>query len=240
MPQGTLPNTLPADATPNTYDATNIRAFLVSPDATEIIPDVTVTTAAIAANAVTASLSGPAPVTVPTGTVLVFGTTRITLTQAAALTAVPAPFSIVAAPAAVAANSTAIFSVLLEIPVAEELTPSFTDQEETIRVHGRSTPIRNVNGKDMTAMLRTVAGLDNPVVARLYAKGMRGTPNNRERILWRYPDGLAILATVNIGAPSPQGQTGNSMRHQFSANLSGKAFYCNLNDANPAWVELGT
>ncbi|UQN06764.1 hypothetical protein [Deinococcus sp. QL22] len=240
MTKGELPTALPADSTPLTYDATNIRAYLISPDATTIVPDVTVTTAAIAAAAVTASLSGATNVTLPSGTVLIFGTTSITLAELAELTAVPTAFDIVAAPAAVANASTATYSVLLEIPLAEELTPSFTDQEETIRVHGRSTPIRNVNGKDMTASIRTLAGLDNPVVSRLYRKGISGTPNNRERVLWRYPDGLAILATVNIGAPSPQGQTGNSMRHQFSANLSGKAFYCNLNDANPVWTELGT
>ncbi|GAA5435831.1 hypothetical protein [Deinococcus aquaticus] len=33
-----------------------------------------------------------------------------------------------------------------------------SNQEETINVHGRITPIRVVNGKDLTAMIRTLGG----------------------------------------------------------------------------------
>lgn len=231
-----LPATLPADNTPKTYSGTKLVTYLLAVGASAIIPATTLTnTAAVAANATTMTISAPSNVDLPSGTVLTFGTTQVTTTAAATVTNAGTAVAIQAAPAAVPINTTATYTNLLEVPIAEESNPTLADQEETINVHGRITPIRVVNGKDMTATIRTLGGIDDPVVKRLITRGMSISPNNRERVIWVYPDGFALLATVNIGAPTRQAAAGNSQRVQVSANLSGGLFWANLNDPAPTW-----
>lgn len=231
-----LPATLPADNTPKTYSGTKLVTYLLAVGASTIIPATTLTNAAaVAANATTMTISAPSNVDLPSGTVLTFGTTQVTTTAAATVTNAGTAVAIQAAPAAVPINTTATYTNLLEVPVAEESNPTLADQEETINVHGRITPIRVVNGKDMTATIRTLGGIDDPVVKRLITRGMSISPNNRERVIWVYPDGFALLATVNIGAPTRQAAAGNSQRVQVSANLSGGLFWANLNDPTPTW-----
>ena len=235
-----LPKVLPVDDTPKTYSGTGLRTFLLAPGASVLIAALLITnTAEVAKDAVTMQLSSASNVTIPAGTVLTFGTTKVTVTAAEDLTSTPSAVTIAAAPATIAANATADYSNLTEVPVAEESNPSITDAEETIQVHGRYTPVRSINGKDMTATLRTIAGIDDPVVKRLTAKGFQISPNNVERIVWLYPDGLALLATVNIGAPARQAGPGNTQRAQFAANLSGKLAWADLTEASPEWQEVG-
>lgn len=236
MAQGDLPTALPADKTPNVYSGTKLMTYLLALGATSIIPATTLTnTTAVAANATTMTISAPSNVDLPSGTVLTFGITQVTTTAAATVTNAGTAVAIQAAPAAVAINTTATYTNLLEVPIAEESNPTLTDQEETINVHGRITPIRVVNGKDMTASIKTLGGIDDPVVKRLITKGMSISPNNRERIVWVYPDGFALLATVNIGAPTRQAAPAGSQRVMVSANLSGGLYWANLNDTTPEW-----
>ncbi|QLG11003.1 hypothetical protein HLB42_09630 [Deinococcus sp. D7000] len=235
-----LPAALPRDNTPKTYSGTALRTFLLSAGATILIPSLVITnTAIVAKDATTMQLSSASDVTIPAGTVLTFGTTDVTVTGDEELTTVASAVTIAAAPAGIAANATAEYSNMIEVPVAEESNPSITDSEETIQVHGRYTPVRSVNGKDMTATLRTIAAIDDPVVKRLTVKGFQTSPNNVERIVWLYPDGFAVLATVNIGAPMRQSAPGNTQRVQFTANLSGGLAWTDVNEATPVWNVVG-
>lgn len=238
MPE--LPTNLPADKTPNTYSGTQLKTYLLAPNATSIIPSMVLTnTAGVAANATSISLSAPSTVEVPSGTVLTFGTVQVTTAAAATITnGASTAVSIQPAAAAVANGATADYTNLLEVPIAEESNPTLADQEETINVHGRITPIRVVNGKDMTASIKTLGGIDDPVVKRLITKGMSISPNNKERIIWVYPDGFALLATVNIGAPTRQAAPAGSQRVTVSANLSGGLYWANLNDQSPTWKQV--
>ncbi|MFW8627630.1 hypothetical protein [Deinococcus sp. ME38] len=236
MPQGTLPTSLPADNTPKTYSGTKLVTYILAVGATGIVPPTTLTNvAAVAAAANTLTLRAAADTFIPSGSTLTFGTAQVITTADVTATAAGAAVAIQPAATPIAANATATYTNLLEVPVAEESNPTLTDQEETINVHGRITPIRVVNGKDMTATIRTLGGIDDPVVKRLITRGMSISPNNRERIIWLYPDGFALLATVNIGAPTRQAAAGNSQRVQVSANLSGGLFWANLNDPTPIW-----
>lgn len=235
-----LPTALPLDDTPKTYSGTALRTFLLAPGASILIASLLITnTAAVAKDATTMQLTSASDVTIPTGTVLTFGTTEVTVAAPANLTSVASAVTIAAAPAGVAANATANYSNLTEVPVAEESNPSITDSEETIQVHGRYTPVRSINGKDMTSTIRTIAGIDDPVVKRLTAKGFEISPNNVERVVWLYPDGFALLATVNVGAPMRQAAPGNTQRAQFTANLSGKLAWADLTETTPVWHEVG-
>lgn len=91
----------------------------------------------------------------------------------------------------------------------------------------------------MTSTIRTIAGIDDPVVKRLTAKGFEISPNNVERIVWLYPDGFALLATVNVGAPMRQAAPGNTQRAQFTANLSGGLAWTDVNEVTPVWNVVG-
>ncbi|OLV20222.1 hypothetical protein [Deinococcus marmoris] len=234
-----LPTSIPADSTPQTWSGTDLRTFLVPLDATVFIPEVAVTnTAAVAAAATTMQLSSASAVTIPANTVLRFGTSSVTVTAAADLTSAASAVTIAPAATAIAINAVSTYTNLVEIPLAEESSPTLADDEETIKVHGRSTPIRSVNGKDLTSMIKTLAGLDDPTVLRLTIKGTQKSPNNRERLLWLYPDGFALLGMVNIGAPVRTAAAGSTQRVQFSSNLSGNAYWANLNDATPTWIPI--
>ncbi|CAM4237867.1 hypothetical protein [Deinococcus marmoris] len=235
-----LPTVIPVDDTPKTYSGTALRTFLLAPGATVLIVALVVTnTALVAKDATTMQLSSVSDVTIPAGTVLTFGTTEVTVMTEEELTSVASAVTIAAAPAEIAANATAEYSNLTEVPVAEESNPSITDSEETIQVHGRYTPVRSVNGKDMTATIRTIAGIGDPVVKRLTTKGFEISPNNVERVVWLYPDGFALLATVNVGAPMRQSAPGNTQRAQFTANLSGKLAWTDVNETTPVWNVVG-
>ncbi|MVN88767.1 hypothetical protein GO986_18675 [Deinococcus sp. HMF7620] len=232
-----LPTTLPSETTPKTYSANKLRTFIVSAQATTLIVNGTITnTAVVNANATTALLSADVNSFVPTGTTLLFGTIPVITTADVTIGTGATTVNIQAAPAGgLAANATATYSNLLEIPTPEEVSPTLTADEETIKVHGRTTPIRSVNGIDMTANIRTLAAIDDPVVRRLVGKGMSLSPNNRERLLWLYDDGFALMGTVNIGAPNRQAAPGGTQRCMFTANLSGGLHWANLNDTTPVW-----
>ncbi|MVN89466.1 hypothetical protein GO986_22280 [Deinococcus sp. HMF7620] len=235
-----LPTAVPADKTPNVYSGTKAKAFIfLGTDV--IVPNVTVTnTLAVSSGATTMTLSTPTNTLIPSGTLLTFGTTQVTTSAAATVTNAGVSVSIGAAPAAIAQGITATYSNLLEIPAAEEITPTPNDMEESINVHGRTTPIRVMNGKDLTANIRTLAGIDDPVVKRLVAKGWALSPNNREKIIWLYDDGFALLATVNIGAPKPQAAPMGSQRYQFTANLAGTLAWSDTTAASPTWNVVNT
>jgi hypothetical protein len=234
MTTNNLPTSVPADNTPGTYSGTAVKVYELPLNATGII-DTTVTSAAIAANAATASLSATPGATLPSGSVLYFGGVRITLAAEAPLTASPTAIAIQPAPAPVAANATAAYSNLTEIPLTEDMTPTVTNDEETVKIQGRTTPIRIVNGKDLSATIKTLAGAGNPVVGHLIGLGTRLSPNNRTRLLWAYPDGFALLATVNV-SHTPEGMVGKAQRHTFAVGLSGDLLYANRNDPTPVWT----
>ena len=229
-----LPTSNPADNTPKTYSATDVTTYLV-PLTGPLIPSASVTTGAIAKNAVTATLTATPNLFIPSGTVLLFGTVQITTAADVTADADGEAVAIVAAPAAVAANATATYTNLLEVPTPEAVTPTLADMEETKQVHGRSTPIRVVTGKDLTATIRTLAGLDNAVAKRLWNKGLKKSPNNMERVLWVYPDGLALMATVNIGVGKRNAGPMQTMTTEHAAGLSGGLWAANLNDTTPIW-----
>lgn len=237
----TLPASLPVDRTPRTYSGTKLKGYLLDMTATTIVLGATLTLAtAVAAAATTASISSSEDVTLPAGTKLDFGGVILTVGNAAEpLTSTASSVTITAAPAAVAQGTTAIYTNAPEIPLTEENMPSLADDEETIKVQGRPTPIRVMNGKDLTASLKTIAGIDDPVVKRLVAKGAQLSPNNQERLLWIFDDGFAILALCNIGAPKPEGRTGTAQRYNFSANLAGDAYWADLNEVSPEWQKIG-
>lgn len=236
----TLPTTLPKDNTPNTYSGTKVKAFLLPLDATTLISATLTLAAAVAKDATTASISSSADVTIPAGTVLDFGGTKLTVGNAAEdLTSTASSVAITAAPAAVANGTTAAYANYVQVPVTEEIAPTLADDEETIKIQGRATPVRVMNGKDLTANLKTIAGIDDPVVKRLVQKGAQLSPDNRERILFQFDDGFALLALCNIGAPKPEGRAGSAQRYNFSANSTGRLFWTDMNETTPTWHEIG-
>lgn len=234
-----VPTAAPVDDTPKTYSGTRLRAFLL-PVVGDIILSVVLTnTALVAKDGTSAQLTADSATFVPSGSLLTFNNgVAVTTTADVTIGTTATAVAIAAAPAPLAASATSTYSNLTEIPLAEELNPTITDMEESINVHGRITPIRNVNGKDMTATIRTLAAIDNPVVKTLIARGMSISPNNRARLLWLYDDGFALLATVNIGAPTRQSGPNQTLRAQFSANLSGKVAWADLTLAAPTWNQL--
>lgn len=231
-----VPTANPKDNTPKTYTATDLKAYLV-PLTGILIPTAVITTGAIAKNALSATLTA-AGIFVPSGTVLEFGGVQITTAADVTADADGEAVAIVAAPALVPANATANFSNLVEIPTAEASTPTLADSEETKQVHGRSTPIRIVNGKDLTATIRTLAGIDNPVAKRLWIKGLKKSPNNMERILWIWPDGVALMATVNVGVGKRDKGPMTAMTTEHAVGLSGGLWSANLTDTTPVWEQV--
>ncbi len=234
-----LPTSLPTDNTPKTYSGTKVKAFLLDPSATTLITATLTLAAGVAEAATTASISSASNVTLPAGTVLDFGGTRLTVDAEADVTNVASNVTIEAAPAAVTNGTTAEYANYLQVPVTEEIAPTLTDDEETIKLQGRATPVRVMNGKDLTANLKTIAGIDDPVVKRLVQKGAQLSPDNTERILFQFDDGFALLALCSIGAPKPEGRAGTAQRYNFSANSTGRLFWTDMNEADPTWHEIG-
>jgi hypothetical protein len=235
MANPNLPANIPADTTPQTYSGTLIRAYLLDLAASQVVQATVTNSADVAANAVSAQLSSSVPTTLPAGTVLTFGAVNLTLTADASLTGVASAVAIASPHNAVLAAATASYSNLVEIPLTEDMQPTVGDDEETIKVQNRATPIRSTNGKDLTATIKTVSGLTNVVVKRMVGIGTRLSPANRARVVWIYPDGFAIMATVNL-SHTPEGMVGKAVRHAFKANLTGDLLWANLNDAVPAWT----
>lgn len=235
--QKALPQALPVDSTPRTYSGNDWHLFLVDEDADGIIEGTTVVTAApAAANATTitvAALRSP----LASGTVLDFGGVDATLTAAAAAGATQ--LTVTALSGAIAQGTTATTEgTLTEVPLGEQFNPDMPSNEEVVNVHGRTTPIRVVNGKDMTMTVRTVAGLDDPTVKRLKNLGRRLSPNNRVRVVLKTADGYALLATVNV-AGKPTAAPNQSQRWEFTMNLSGGLWDADLTEANPVWTPIG-
>jgi len=237
MTQQPVPVAVPVDNTPKTYSGTLLTAFLLLATQTTLIT-ATVTTGALAAANATSITVTALPAAIPSGAILDFGGVLATLTANAAQGATTLAVS--ALPGGIASGATATYTNLSEIPLAEDFAPSLTDDEETIKVHGRITPIRSTNGKDMTANIKTIAAIDDPVIKRLVVLGTQISPGNRARLLFKYADGFCILATVDIGSPKPGGAVGSTQRYEFSANLSGKLLWCDLNEATPQWYPIGT
>ncbi|GAA5503018.1 hypothetical protein Dxin01_02767 [Deinococcus xinjiangensis] len=236
MAQKPLPKILPKDTTPNTHSATLTSCLVLPADAMEII-DAQVKAGAAAAKDATTLTVAALTTAIPAGTVLDFGGVPVVVTTAAAAGAVE--LDIEALPAALANAAAATFHNYDEVPLAENFNATLNDDEETIKVHGRFTPIRSKNGVDFTATIKTVAGADDPVIARLIEAGMQPTPGCRRRLVFVWSDGFALLVTVNIGAPKPSGNPGQSMRYDFAANLAGHAYWTNLNDPAPVWKPVG-
>jgi hypothetical protein len=232
-----VPTANPKDKTPKTYSATDVTTYLV-PLTGPLIPSATVTTSAITKEAVTTTLTATAALFLPSGTVLDFDGVEITTAADVTADAAGKSVAIVAATAAVANNKTATYTNLVEVPTAEASVPQLADMEETKQVHGRSTPIRVVNGKDMTATIRTLAGVDNPVAKRLWLKGLKKSPNNVERVLWVYPDGVALMATVNVGIGKRGGGPMQTMTTEHAAGLSGGLWTADLTDDAPEWEQV--
>lgn len=236
----TLPTTLPTDNTPKTYTGTKVKALLLDPSATSLISATLTLAAAVASGANTASISSDVDVTLPAGATLDFGGTILTVGGAdEPVTSAASSVAITAAPAAVDNGTTATYANYVQVPVTEEIAPTLADNEETIQLQGRATPVRVMNGKDLTANLKTIAGIDDPVVKRLVQKGAQLSPDNTERILFQFDDGFALLALCNIGAPKPEGRAGTAQRYNFSANSTGRLFWTDMNEANPTWHEIG-
>ncbi|WP_161881942.1 hypothetical protein [Deinococcus alpinitundrae] len=238
MTQQPLPTALPTDNTPKTYSGTLLTAYLLLAGQTTLVTGTVTTGGTLTAAAATTITVTALPVALPSGTVLDFGGVKATLTAAAAASATALTVS--ALSASIPAGATAAYQNFDEIPLAEDFAPTLTDDEETVKVHGRITPIRTVNGKDLTAMVKTVAAIDDPVIKRLVILGTQISPGNRARLIFKYADGFAILATVNIGSPKPTGAVGSTQRYEFSGNLAGKMFWADLNETTPQWYPIGT
>ncbi|WP_104992722.1 hypothetical protein [Deinococcus sp. NW-56] len=235
--QKALPEALPADNTPNTYSGNDWHLYLVDAEADAIREPATVTTTAAAATGATtlavAALNAP----IADNAVLDFGGVDVTVTEPAAAGATQLTVAALTGPLAQNARATTD-GTLTEVPLGEQFNPDMPSSEETIQVHGRTTPIRVVNGKDLTMTVRTVAGITDPVVQRLKNLGRRLSPNNKVRIVLKTADGYAILATVNV-AGKPTAAPSQSQRWEFTMNLSGDMYDADLNDANPTWTPIG-
>ncbi len=237
MTQKPLPTALPTDNTPETYSATGWKMLLVEDDATVIIHDVTVKTgnADTAANATSITVVALTSA-LPSGVTLDFGGVHATLTQDSALG--DTSLDVEALSGAIPKNTEAVYSNLAEVPLGEQFQMDMPSDEETVKVHGRATPIRIVNGKDLTMSAKSVAGLTDPTVKRLQRKGRQLSPGCRQRVILKASDGYAVLAMVNVTAKLT-GQPGQAQRWEFGMNLSGKLFDADLNDTTPAWEEIG-
>jgi len=237
MTQQALPSALPTDVTPNTYSGTPMTAYLLADNATTTL-STTVTTSAIAATSATAVTVNALTAALPSGASLDFAGVKAVLTAPAAQGATS--LAVAALSGGIASGATALYVNFDEIPLAEDYTATLTSDEESIKIHGRFTPVRNTNGFDFTSNIKTIAGVDNKIVKRLVVYGAQGSPGNRARILYRWADGFCILATVNISAAKPGGAVGSTQRYEFGANLSGDLYWCDLNETTPQWYKIGT
>ncbi|GAA5514770.1 hypothetical protein Dcar01_03531 [Deinococcus carri] len=235
--QKPLPQALPADNTPNTYSGNDWHLYLVDADANAIRMPATVTTTAAAVAGATSLTVAALNAPIADNAVLDFGGVQVTVTEPAAAGATQ--LTVAALTGALPQNSQATTEgTLTEVPLGEQFNPDMPSNEETINVHGRTTPIRVVNGKDLTMTVRTVAGITDPVVARLKNLGRRLSPNNKVRVVLKTADGYAILATVNV-AGKPTAAPNQSQRWEFTMNLSGDMYDADLNETNPAWTLIG-
>ena len=240
----TLPAALPVDNTPLTYTGTKVKAFLLDAGATSVISAVVTTTTASAANSGTAQATAVPNVTVPAGSSLNFGGVVVVLTADAPLTAVAAPITFAPTNAAIPNGTTANYSNMRQIPTTEDISPTMSDDEETIKIQGRATPIRVMNGKDFKCTLKTIAGITDPVVKELTIAGQNlsggtGQYSNLKRLMVQFDDGLALLALCNIGAAMPSGKAGAAQRYDFSANSTGALYWTDQNEAAPVWRQIG-
>lgn len=226
-----MPTAVPVDNTPETTSATPWKAYLLADGATIITEDAEIKPTAEAAKDAIAIPVAALPIPLAIGTVLDFGGVKATLSAPAEAAATS--LAVTALAAKIPLGATAFGGgTLQEIPLSEQFNPDLPFDIETIKVHGRNTPIRKVNGVDMTMTVRTVASLKNPVVNEL--KRANGA---RKRIVLKTTDGYALLGLcIVIGKPS--GQTGQSQRWEFTINLTGRLFEAYLMDENPAWKEV--
>lgn len=240
----TLPTVLPQDTTPTTYTGTKVKAFLLDAGALAVITAVITTTAIGAANSGTAQATAVPNVTIPSGSTLNLGGVLVTLLADAPLTAVAAPITFAPTNPAIPSGTTANYSNMRQIPVTEDIAPTMSDDEETIKIQGRATPIRVMNGKDFKCTLKTIAGITDPVVKELTIAGQNlsggtGLSSNLKRIMVQFDDGLALLALCNIGAAMPSGKAGAAQRYDFSANSTGALYWCDMNETVPVWRQIG-
>ena len=243
MPK-TLPSVLPADQGALTYTGTKLKAFLLDPGATAVISAVVTVTANSAANSGAAQATAVPNVTVPAGSTLNFGGVLVTLTADAPLTNVAAPITFAPTNPAINSGSTANYSNMRQIPTTEDISPTMSDDEETIKIQGRATPIRVMNGKDFKLTIKTLAGVADPVVKELLIAGQNlsggtGLLSNLKRIMVQFDDGLALLALCNIGAGMPQAKAGAAQRYDFNANSTGALYWADMNEAAPVWRQIG-
>ena len=243
MPK-TLPTVLPADAGALTYSGTRLKAFLLDAGATAVISAVVTVTANSAAASGTAQATAVPNVTIPSGTTLNLGGVLVTLTADAPLTNVAAPITFAPTNPAINTGATANYSNMRQIPTTEDISPTMSDDEETIKIQGRATPIRVMNGKDFKMTIKTLAGVTDPVVKELLIAGQNlsggvGQASNLKRILVQFDDGLAMLALCNIGAGMPQAKAGTAQRYDFAANSTGALYWSDTNEAAPVWRQIG-
>ena len=240
-----LPTTLPVDATPLTFSGTRLKAFILDAGTTAILSAVVTLTANSVANSGTAQATSVPNITVPAGSSLNFGGVVVTLTADAVLTAVAAPVTFAPTNPAIQSGATANYSNLRQIPTTEDISPTMSDDEETIKIQGRATPIRVMNGKDFKMTIKTLAGVTDPIVKELLIAGQNlsggtGLTSNLKRILVQFDDGLALLALCNIGAGMPTGKAGAAQRYDFMANSTGAIYWCDTNEgAATVWRQIG-
>ena len=238
MPQTALPTALPTDRTASTYSATNIKAFILKNPNQTVLTTATVTTGAtVTATAATSITVTALTDPIPTGATLDFLGVKATLTADAAQGATTLAVTALSGP--IAAGTSATYLNYDEVPLTEDNIPTLGETEETIKIRGRLTPLRSVNEKDFTAMLKTVAGLDDPTVKRLFVLGVQISPFNRARVMWVMPDGLVFLCLVNIGVGKTSGAVGTAVRYDFSANLTGDCYWGDRNETTFKWYKLG-
>ena len=240
----TLPTVLPADNTPLTYTGTKVKAFLLDAGATAVINAVITVATNVAVDALQASLTSVPDITVPAGASLTFGGVALTLTAPANITSVASNVAVSAPHAAVAAAQTANYSNMRQIPTTEDISPTLSDDEETIKIQGRATPIRVMNGKDFKMTIKTIAGVTDPIVKELLIAGQNlsggtGVLSNLKRIVVEFDDGLALLALCNIGAGMPSGKAGAAQRYDFAANSTGALYWSDTNEPAPVWRQIG-
>lgn len=232
-----IPVNLPTDNTANVYSATAWKLWLLLDGATQAIKPFAVTVNANANKDAVALTVVALPFALASGLVLDFGGVKATLTAAAEAGATSLAVTALSGPIAKGTPADAP-GTMREVPLAAQLQPTMTNNEESIPIFGRITPIRVTNGKDFTMTVSTVAGLDDPIVSEMVDKGDMISPANRGRFILEAADGYAVLVTVNIGHKLA-GQPNQSQRHEFDLNLSGKMFKTNRLVAAPVWKEIG-
>lgn len=227
---------IPVDATPDTVSATPNYVLVGAADAinpNRIQITVDDTTIAVGDTSITVvALTGA----IPSGTVLDFNGIPVTLTAAAANAATA--LTVEALTNVVPNGAVAEYGEFRRVPLSEEWSVTLKDDNENIKVHGRTLPITSKNGIDFEAKIKTVAGIADPTVKDLVQAGLSLGKLAKRTFIFLFNDGFIVMCRALVGVMNPDGKAGSAQRYEASLMLAGDLYWANINEPTVTWKKV--